>query len=108
LEEGFQIELEAIEAPGLQNAIEAGLDERAVGLFGQAAQRLTLGLALAEHRAQRISSGENVGRYTGSALGSGAGSASWGRVSRGHQRSSHSPQIERSRGATSCAKRVLL
>ena len=47
--EGRQVELVAAEAPRLQDPVEAGLDEVAAGLVGQAPDALALLLALAQH-----------------------------------------------------------
>ena len=47
-QEGLKAELEAAEAPRLQHAEEAGVDVLPVGRVGEAAQRLALGLALAQ------------------------------------------------------------
>ncbi len=52
-QEGLQPELEPAEAPRLDDPEEAGLDVVAVGLVGEAAERLAFSLALAQRVAHR-------------------------------------------------------
>ena len=61
-QEGLEAELEAAEAPRLDDAEEARLDVVAVGLVGEAAERLAFGLALAQRVAHRGGSGHQLVR----------------------------------------------
>ena len=61
-DEVAQAQLVAAEAPRLERAVEAGIDERLVRLVEEASRRLGRGLPFAEHGHERLRPGQQLGR----------------------------------------------
>ena len=61
-DEGRHVAFVAAEAARLDDAVEAGRQEVALGRRGQSAERLALALAQAQRRAQRLRPRQEIGR----------------------------------------------